>query len=99
MNLTDIIALARQGYKPSDIKELISLEIPEPEPAPEPAAEAPAAPEPAPEPEDKTDYKSLYEAEKEKVAKLQSNNVKASAGEVQKEIDEFEIVSNLFKNI
>lgn len=25
MNLTDILALAKQGYKPSDIKELISI--------------------------------------------------------------------------
>lgn len=28
MNLTDIIALAKQGYKPSDIKELINIAEP-----------------------------------------------------------------------
>lgn len=52
MNLSDIIALAKQGYKPSDIRELIAIgneqeqkqqsaPQPEPEPTtpPEPAAE------------------------------------------------------------
>lgn len=55
MKLTDIIALAKQGYTPGDIRELLAIaeetsekpeeNAPEPEPAPaaEPAAEEPAA--------------------------------------------------------
>lgn len=50
MNLTDILALAKQGYKPADIKELIAMAEPvaQPEPTPEPVP-APT-PEPVPEP-------------------------------------------------
>lgn len=40
MKLTDIIALAKQGYKPADIKELLTMADQEPTPAP--AAPAPA---------------------------------------------------------
>ena len=35
MNLTDIVALAKQGYKPADIKELMALAEPQAEPEPE----------------------------------------------------------------
>ena len=44
LNLTDIVALAKQGYKPNDIKELIEL-----------TKEAPAGPEPdeQPKPDEK----------------------------------------------
>lgn len=46
MNLTDIITLAKQGYKPGDIRELIELsKVSEPEPQPEPKKD----PEPATE--------------------------------------------------
>lgn len=43
MTLSDIIALAKQGYKPADIKELLSLAT---EPEPLPAQEPAQAPEP-----------------------------------------------------
>ena len=50
MTLTDIIALAKQGYKPGDIKELIEIaKTAEPEDKTEPPVEPPA------EPEDKTE--------------------------------------------
>ena len=40
MKLSDIITLAKQGYKPADIRELISIaEDSEPEPQPEPQPE------------------------------------------------------------
>lgn len=45
MNITDIIALAKQGYKPSDIKELMALAEPE-QPIIPPVPEAEKAPEP-----------------------------------------------------
>lgn len=58
MNLSDIIALAKQGYKPADIRELISLgneqeqrqKQPDPQPDPEPIPQPEPAAEPAPEP-------------------------------------------------
>lgn len=51
MKFDDIIALAKQGYKPADIKELLSLST-EPEPAqpePEPAQPEPEQVQPEPE--------------------------------------------------
>lgn len=47
MNIADIIALAKQGYKPSDIKELIAMAEPEnpiDPPAPDPTPESPEGP-------------------------------------------------------
>ena len=58
MNLSDIIALAKQGYKPSDIRELIALrneqeKQKQPDPQSDPEPNTPPAPvaEPAPEQE------------------------------------------------
>lgn len=48
MKMTDIIELARLGYKPSDIKELLSME-------PETATDDKTKTEPEPEPETKKD--------------------------------------------
>lgn len=55
MNLSDIIALAKQGYKPADIRELIALgneqekKQPEPQPDPDPITPPEPAAEPVPE--------------------------------------------------
>lgn len=58
MNLSDIIALAKQGYKPSDIRELIALgneqekqKQPDPQPDPEPTTPPAPVTEPTPEQE------------------------------------------------
>ena len=58
MNLSDIIALAKQGYKPADIRELIAFgneqeKQKQPDPQPDPDPTTPPAPvtEPVPEQE------------------------------------------------
>ena len=80
MKLTDIIELAKQGYKPADIRELLKIETEtepqpqqDPEPQPEQSAEDPEPEQSAedPEPEQSAedpepDYKTLYEEEKAK---------------------------------
>lgn len=77
MKLTDIIELAKQGYKPSDIRELLKIETetepqpqqdpePEPETQPEPEPETQPEPEQETKPEPEQDYKKLYEEEKAK---------------------------------
>ena len=48
MKLTDIIELAKQGYKPADIRELLKIET-EMETKPAAADPAPAAADPEPE--------------------------------------------------
>ena len=71
MKLTDIIELAKQGYKPADIRELLKIETEtepqpqqDPEPQPEQSAEDPEPEQSAEDPE--PDYKTLYEEEKAK---------------------------------
>ena len=66
MKLTDIIELAKQGYKPADIRELLKIETetePQPQQDPEPQ---PEPEQPAEDPEPEPDYKTLYEEEKAK---------------------------------
>lgn len=53
LNLADIVALAKQGYKPSDIKELIELTKEAPEGKPEDQGEQPKPEEPEKPSEDK----------------------------------------------
>ena len=70
MKFSDILDLARQGYKPSDIRELLSMTEPEPEPKPEPEPE----PKPEPKPEPEPDYKKMYEDTLKKLEALQKAN-------------------------
>ena len=52
LNFGDIVALAKQGYKPADIKELMTLDIPEAPETPESPETGKEDPTPAPEPTD-----------------------------------------------
>lgn len=79
MKFSDILDLARQGYKPADIKELLSLNTdpvnePDPEPKPEPEPEPKPEPEPEPKPEPEPDYKKLYEDTLNKLNAAQKAN-------------------------
>ncbi len=69
MKFTDIIAIAKQGFTPADIREFLKLDTePETPPAADPAP-AEADPDPAPaeaDPDPEPDYKQLYEEEKAK---------------------------------
>lgn len=66
MHIKDIIALAKAGYKASEVKELMALEEKVVE---NPSSTTPVETELEPDPE--PDYKALYEAEKDKVAVMQ----------------------------
>lgn len=77
MKFTDIIALAKQGFTPADIREFMKLDTEPEQPAEDPApaeSEQPAE-DPAPaeleqpeeeDPQQEPDYKQLYEEEKAK---------------------------------
>lgn len=69
MILTDIIALAKAGYSPKDIKDLIALA--------EPTPQAPGAQDPEPEPEKKPEPEtpSIEEPTKEIPAIDEKSNV------------------------
>lgn len=82
MKFSDIIALAKAGYKPGEIKELLELAEPA-EPQEKPDDPAPDQ-EPAPPPQDEStqepasdpgpDYKTLYEETQKKLKEAQAAN-------------------------
>lgn len=107
MKFSDIVDLAKAGYKPSDIKELLSLKTPETIEVPESdkaETETDDAPESKPEPTQETtetkesviDYKALYEAEKSKVEKMQAENAAKTVGTKIEKKSQFEVVSDLY---
>ena len=79
MNIADILSLAKQGYKPSDIKELIELTNAAEQQAPVIPETAEPDIETAEDPDNKPiDYKALYEAQTEELNKLKADNKKAN---------------------
>ena len=92
MKFDDIIALAKAGYKPNEVKELLAMAETTQEPDPEPT------PEPDPEPEKKeekpeevqtsidTDYKKLYEESQKALDKANESLKKAQAMNNRKDV-------------
>lgn len=103
LELKDVVALALKGYKPSDIKELITLaeEAGAGSPAEEqPAGDAKEAPAGEPEetpvtvkeqdpvnPSETIDYKSLYEKTVSDLKKAQAANIAQAAPQEDPEKD------------
>ena len=92
MNLMDIIELAKQGYKPSDIKELLNLSVSEPVPG-EGAQKTEEAKPPEVKPEgkdagidDSTNYKQMYEDMKAKNEELEKTLKDAQESNTSKDI-------------
>lgn len=86
MKFTDILALAKQGYTPADIKDLLSLQIPdesEAKPPEEDHTERAEDDDPDQQKDDATpeekepapDYKKLYEETEQKLREAQKTNV------------------------
>lgn len=110
MKLTDIVELAKQGYKPSDIRELIEIseatearEAEQKTPVEDQANGEADATEPGATGEDQkaddtsVDYKALYEAEKDKTNKLQKALTSADmSGDDQ--TDDFDTVLDAVKS-
>lgn len=75
MKFSDILDLARQGYKPSDIRELLSMDTePETKPETEPETKPETEHETEPETKPETDYKKLYEETLKRLDDLQKSN-------------------------
>lgn len=78
MNITDIIALAKQGYKPADIKELIELSTLDVN-SDVPDTETGTPDEPDTENDNKpVDYKALYENSIKELETVKASNKKLS---------------------
>lgn len=95
MKFDDILALAKQGYKPTDIKELLALE-PKEEPKDEPKEEPKE--EPKDEPKDEPDYKKLYEESQEALKKAQQKNLHQDASGKEDEKTDGEILMDFAKS-
>lgn len=94
MKFSDIVDLAKAGYKPSDIKELLTLKEPEDkqEPAePDGFKKGQKGSEP-----DEPDYKALYEEEKKKLEELQDKNSREPQPEPEKIED---VIKSIRKSI
>ena len=93
MKFSDINALAKAGYKPSDIKELLQLKEPEGNEGKdkEPEGNKGKDKEDAP-----IDYKKLYEEEKKLREELQNKNSKEPIKEPEKIED---IIKSVRKSI
>ncbi len=79
MKFSDIVDLAKAGYKPSDIKELLTLKEPEDKQEPDEVKKVQKGSEP-----DEPDYKALYEEEKKKLEELQDKNSREPQPEPEK---------------
>ena len=98
MKFSDIVDLAKAGYKPSDIKELMKLQEPEEQPE-ENGSEGKQTEVKGSEgkkPEE-VDYKSLYEAEHKKLEELQNKNSREPIDPEPLKIDE--VIKSVKKSI
>lgn len=80
----DLADLARAGYKPADVKDIIKAanEVPpQPEPQPEPPKEEESPKEP------EVDYKALYEKSQEDLKKAQAANNSRNVQDSETEAD------------
>lgn len=111
MKLTDIIALAKQGYKPTDIKELLALAEPDDKTAND-EPETPEKEEPikdkeqvADEPEtpenNEPDYKALYEESQKALKEAQKKNRSDQSGHEEKTPEQaaLEHFNNILKGV
>ena len=84
MKFDDIIALAKAGYKPNEVKELLAMAEPTPEPDPEPEKKE-EKPEEIQTSID-TDYKKLYEESQKALDKANESLKKAQAMNNRKDV-------------
>ena len=107
MKFEDLVTFAKAGYKPSEVKELLELQVEsEKEPLLEDKEPLPEDKEPLPEdkeplPEDKepeVDYKKLYEETQEKLKEAQKANVTKDVSNSEDEPSDEDIVKDLFRS-
>lgn len=111
MKFNDIVALAKQGYTPQDIKDLIALsedqaegkeaDQKDPDIDTEDPDQRDAEPEGEPdkkEEADDLDYKSLYEAEVEKTSKLQKMVLSADLSDKDNGSSDADIFADVMKS-
>lgn len=110
MKFNDIVALAKQGYTPQDIKDLMSLSEDQGSGAEDeqkdhagqqtPDDHDESEPEAQPDKKDTSDdldYKALFEAEQEKTAKLQKMVLSADLSDKDSKESDADIFADVMK--
>ena len=113
MKFTDIIELAKQGYKPSDIKELIELSKEEPKEEPK-EAQTPAKEQIEEQPEEKReevkekepetpsddslDYKKKIEELEATISKLQKENTRKNIADSDDQRSSVDVFNDAMRN-
>lgn len=111
LSILDVVALAKAGYKPGEVKEIMAMaNVTEEAPAPapkesanpdvqkEPEIEPAASPEP--------DYKAMFEAQQKQIEDLSSKldaaqkaNIASDVSTNQKKISTSETINNIFREV
>lgn len=106
MKLTDIIALAKEGYTPSDIKELLALAEDHGTSTNENNIEEDKTVQPSESPtsvddiesvEDEPDYKKLFEESQAMIKRIQAININKDV-DSNNSISDQDLISDFVKN-
>lgn len=111
LNIMDVLAFAKAGYKPADVKEIMAMseaseEAPTPAPEEDVKHEVKKEPDEKPVADDVPDYKAMFEELQKKndelsnqIKELQQTNIaKDVSGNVTK-VSSQEAVNNIFRDI
>lgn len=113
LTIKDIVDLAKAGYKPADVKELIEISKSnsdmssegDPEGSPENPSKdidisipvTPVKGSPEEDKQEEPDYKALYETTKIELDKAQKMNVRADISSAEDNKSDTDILKDLFK--
>lgn len=110
LSILDVVALAKAGYKPGEVKEIMAMANVTEEAA-APAPKESANPEPQKEPETpvaspEPDYKAMFEEQKKQVEELtskleaaQKTNIASDVSNNQTKVSTSETINNIFRSV
>ena len=113
LSILDVVALAKAGYKPSEVKEIMAMaNVPDvvQENAPKESAEPEAPKDPTeketPVASDTPDYKAMFEEQQKKLEELSSKldaaqkaNIATDVSSSQSRLSTSETINNIFKDV
>lgn len=103
MKFEDLVAFAKAGYTPADVKELMALEpVAEPEKEPKEVEDKEQVKQPEEvikdKKDDEVDYKALYEESQKKLKAAQEANIRKDSTDSDGSISDEEHLNNLFRS-
>ena len=110
-SIKDVVELAKAGYKPGEVKEIIAManateEAPESAPKESESTEAKKEPETNPAASPELDYKQMFEAQQKQIEELNSKleaaqkaNISSDVSGNNPKISTSETINNIFKDV